>query len=190
MASLEAMKIRTRTGEQVPFSTVVNVEIIQSLPKIERLDRNRAVEISADADKAVADLDAVRADMEIWLDEKVRVEFPGVSYDFVGEAKDAEENNSGLKTGALIIVFGIYAMLAIPFRSYIQPLIVMSVIPLGLIGAVLGHLLEDYLKRDSGGMSIGILSYLGMLALAGVVVNDSLVLVDYIKRRRREGESV
>ena len=92
--------------------------------------------------------------------------------------------------GAMIIVFGIYAMLAIPFRSYVQPLMVMAVIPYGLIGAVAGHMLEDYLKSDSGGMPLSFLSYFGMLALSGVVVNDSLVLVDYINRRRARGDSV
>ena len=190
VASLEAMKIRTRDGQEVPFTTVANAKITETLPKIERIDRNRAVEISSDADKEAADLDAIRADLGAWLQVQIRDQFRGVAYKFVGEAKDARENMAGMRMGALVIIFGIYAMLAIPFRSYIQPLIVMSVIPFGLIGAVLGHLLENEIKSATGGMPIGILSYLGMLALAGVVVNDSLVLVDYINRRRRAGDSV
>ncbi|MDF1811720.1 MAG: efflux RND transporter permease subunit [Verrucomicrobiales bacterium] len=188
LASLESMKIRTRDGTQVPFTTVAKANVVKTYPKIERIDRNRAVQISADADKEVAKLDSVREEMGVWLEEKTQHEFHGIGYDFVGEAKDAEESSHGMVIGSMIIVFGIYAMLAIPFRSYVQPLIVMSVIPFGLIGAVMGHIFEDMLKP--GGMPIGTLSYLGMLALAGVVVNDSLGLVDYINRRRRAGDTV
>ena len=106
-------------------------------------------------------------------------EYPGISYTFEGEAKEARENSQTTIVGGILLIFGIYTMLAIPFRSYIQPLIVMSVIPFGLIGAVLGHMIH--------GMSLSMLSFFGMLALSGVVVNDSLVLVDYINRRVAEG---
>ncbi|MDF1754702.1 MAG: efflux RND transporter permease subunit [Verrucomicrobiales bacterium] len=188
LASLESMMIRTRDGVEVPFTTVADAKVVKTYPKIERINRNRAVQISSDADKEVAQLDSIRADMAVWLDDKIRNDFHSVSYEFVGEAKDAEESSHGMWIGAMIIVFGIYAMLAIPFRSYIQPLIVMSVIPFGLIGAVGGHLLEDMVKPN--GMPLGTLSYLGMLALSGVVVNDSLVLVDYINRRRKKGATV
>ena len=81
-------------------------------------------------------------------------------------------------------------MLAIPFRSYVQPLMVMAVIPYGLIGAVIGHVIEGWIKQEGSGMPLSFLSYFGMLALSGVVVNDSLVLVDYINRRRRAGAKV
>lgn len=87
-----------------------------------------------------------------------------------------------MAVGGIFVLFAIYAMLAVPFRSYVQPAIVMSVIPFGLAGAVVGHLIM--------GFNLSIMSVFGMLALAGVVVNDSLVLVDYINRRRREGMSV
>ncbi len=188
LATLETMKIRTRDGQQVPFSTVANAVVVKSYPKIERINRNRAVEISADANKEIVDLEAVRTEMGVWLGEQIQKKYPGTSYEFTGEAKDARETNHGMKIGAFIILFGMYGMLAIPFRSYAQPLIVMSVIPFGLVGAVIGHMIEDQLKP--AGMPIGIMSYLGMLALAGVVVNDSLVLVDYINRRKAKGDSV
>ncbi|MEM1293936.1 MAG: efflux RND transporter permease subunit [Verrucomicrobiota bacterium] len=190
LASLQAMKIRTQSGQEVPFSTVAEAKVAKTFPRIERINRYRAVHISADADKEVADLDMIRLEVGTWLDSKIRNHYQGMTYDFVGEAKDAEENEQGLFIGMLIVVFGVYAMLAIPFRSYVQPLIVMSVIPFGLIGAVFGHLIEDFFKGDIGGMPLTILSYLGMLALTGVVVNDSLVLVDYINRRKRAGASV
>jgi multidrug efflux pump subunit AcrB len=99
-----------------------------------------------------------------------------------GEAREQAESFSTVAVGGIFVLFAIYAMLAIPFRSYLQPLIVMSVIPFGLSGAIVGHLIM--------GFSLSIMSIFGMLALAGVVVNDSLVLVDYINRRRREGMTV
>jgi len=189
IAALEAMKIRTGDGREVPFTTVAEAVIGKSFPRIERNDRNRSVEISADADKESADLAGIRADLSEWL-PGVLAPYSGMSYSFEGEAREERENSGGMLMGALLIGFGIYAMLAIPFRSYAQPLIVMSAIPYGLVGAVGGHLIEDYFKRDGYGMPLSFLSYFGMLALSGVVVNDSLVLVDYINRRRREGESV
>lgn len=189
IAALEAMMIRTADGRAVPFTSVADAVIEKSYPRIERIDRNRAVEISADADKEVVDLAIVREDLAEWL-PTVLADYPGVNFSFEGEARDERENSGGILIGALMIVFGIYAMLAIPFRSYVQPLMVMAVIPYGLIGAVAGHIIEDFVKGDIGGMPLSFLSYFGMLALSGVVVNDSLVLVDYINRRRRAGDDV
>jgi len=105
--------------------------------------------------------------------------YPGVSFSLEGEAREQRESFGSLGYGLLFVLFSIYALLAIPFRSYLQPLIVMSVIPFGAAGAMLGHMIM--------GMNLTIFSLMGMLALTGVVVNDSLVLVDYINRRRREG---
>lgn len=187
--ALENMMIRTADGQAVPFSSVAEATVAKSFPRIERIDRNRAVEIDADADKDAVDLDAIRADIAAWMPSMLR-DYPGMSFSFEGEAEDERENSGGIWFGALLIAFGIYAMLAIPFRSYVQPLMVMAVIPYGLIGAVLGHLLEDWIRRDMGGMPLSFLSYFGMLALSGVVVNDSLVLVDYVNRRRKRGDSV
>ncbi|MEM9480248.1 MAG: efflux RND transporter permease subunit, partial [Verrucomicrobiota bacterium] len=108
--------------------------------------------------------------------------YPGLSYTYEGEIRDRQEANQSLLVGIIFAVLAIYALLAIPFRSYVQPLIVMSVIPFGLIGAVLGHMLM--------GKALSTFSTFGMLALGGVIVNDSLVLVDYVNRKRKEGMSV
>lgn len=189
IAALESMKIRTSDGRAVPFTTVADAVIVQSFPRIERIERNRAVEVSADADKEAVDLTLVREDLAAWMPTVLR-KYPGMSFSFEGEAKEERESSGGMLMGSLLIVFGIYAMLAIPFRSYVQPLMVMAVIPYGLIGAVAGHLIEDFIKQDTGGMPLSFLSYFGMLALSGVVVNDSLVLVDYINRRRKAGDDV
>ena len=105
--------------------------------------------------------------------------YPGVRYSFVGEQQEQRESLGGLFRGFVIALIVIYGLLAIPFRSYVQPMIVMSAIPFGLIGAAWGHVLM--------GKSMTILSAFGLVALTGVVVNDSLVLVDFINRSYRSG---
>ncbi len=177
LASLDNMRIRTSDGEEVPFTTVATANIGRSFPRIQRIDRHRALNIRADADKKTADLDSIRSDLSQFMQTLIR-DYPGMRYSFEGEARDEREANTAMLAGTLLIIFGIYAMLAIPFRSYVQPLIVMSVIPFGLIGAVIGHLIE--------GHTLSMLSNFGMLALSGVVVNDSLVLVDFINRKVKE----
>jgi multidrug efflux pump subunit AcrB len=103
---------------------------------------------------------------------------PNVAYSFEGIQQVQEEFQDGLQSAFLIAMFVIFTLMAIPFRSYLQPLIVMSAVPFGLIGAVLGHALL--------GMEISFMSMMGMVAVTGVVVNDSLVLVHFVNRRARE----
>lgn len=181
LASLRNMQIRTPDGDEIPFTAVAQATNAKSFPNIQRIDRKRSINVRADADTEKADIPSITDSLTVFLD-RLMLDYPGINYSFVGEAEDAEENQQTTLVGGILLLFGIYTMLAIPFRSYVQPLIVMSVIPFGLIGAVLGHMIE--------GLSLSMLSYFGMLALTGVVVNDSLVLVDYINRRTREGMTV
>ena len=120
----------------------------------------------------------LQADLRSYLEGLVS-QYPGVNYTMEGEAKEQQESFGSLAWALLFVFFVIYALLAIPLKSYWQPFIVMSVIPFGMIGAVLGHWIM--------GMELTIMSLLGMLALIGVVVNDSLVLVDFINKKRSEG---
>jgi len=112
------------------------------------------------------------------LDEMV-AQYPGVSYTLEGEAREQSDSMGSLEIALYFVFFIIYCSLAIPFKSYWQPLVVMSVIPFGVLGAMLGHWIM--------GFDLSLMSLLGMLALIGVVVNDSLVLVDYINKKRLEG---
>jgi multidrug efflux pump subunit AcrB len=116
-----------------------------------------------------------------WLSEQINA-YPGTTFEMAGEARDQAESTNSLTVGAIGLTILIYILLAIPFKSYSQPIIVMSVIPFGLVGAVIGHWIM--------GMDLTLLSFMGMLALSGVVVNDSLVLVDYINQKRNEGVSL
>ncbi len=178
LANLESMYIRTPQGVEVPFSEVAQLSMGRGYSVIKRIDRRRVVDVTADVNKETANVEAIKRDLETFL-AGIEARFPEVRYTLEGEAREQRESFASLRLGLAFVLFVIYALLAIPFRSYLQPLIVMSVIPFGVVGAILGHVVLD--------MNLSILSYMGMLALVGVVVNDSLVLVDYVNRRRAEG---
>jgi multidrug efflux pump subunit AcrB len=181
LASLDGMHIRTADGAEVPIGNVAEVQLGQGFATIRRIDRQRAVNVTADADKERVDTTRIGTELSGYLDDLLRAH-PGVRYTLEGELREQAESYGSLFYSIGFVLFGIYALLAIPFRSYAQPLLVMLVIPFSLIGALLGHMLL--------GMGLSFMSVLGMLALAGVVVNDSLVLVDWINRRRLEGMAI
>ncbi|WP_035476472.1 efflux RND transporter permease subunit [Aliagarivorans taiwanensis] len=178
LANLNSLLIRTSEGGDVPFSQVAALVPSQSPLTINRLDRQRTQNIRADLDKQSANIESIKQELVTWLGQQQQA-FPQVSFSLEGEAKEQRESFGSLQLGLIFVLFVVYSLLAIPFRSYWQPLIVMSVIPFGCIGAILGHMLM--------GMSLSIMSMMGMLALVGVVVNDSLVLVDYVNRQRAQG---
>jgi multidrug efflux pump subunit AcrB len=176
--TLEQMMIRIGPNQEVPLYQVANVAPGLSPDSILRVDRQRTLSVTSDFDKEAGDLSLVLSEVEEWLAQEMAA-YPGSSFEMAGEARDQEESSRGLQVGAIGLAILIYILLAIPFKSYSQPLIVMSVIPFGLVGAVMGHWIM--------GMDLTLLSFMGMLALSGVVVNDSLVLVDYINQKRKEG---
>lgn len=178
LTTLNSLLINTPSGGQVPLNHVATFTPGQSPSSIYRIDRYRTVNITADIEKANTNMTVLQAELKDFLDGLV-AKYPGIRHSLEGEAKEQRESFSSLGWALIFVFFVIYALLAIPFKSYIQPLIVMSVIPFGMIGAVLGHWIMA--------MELTIMSLLGMLALIGVVVNDSLVLVDYINKRRQEG---
>lgn len=178
MADLEDILVTTPNGGSVPLSHVAKFIPGKSPSTISRIDRYRTANVSADVEKLNTNMTVLQADLKDYLDELI-VQYPGVSHSLEGEAKEQRESFGSLGWALLFVFFIIYALLAIPFKSYLQPIIVMSIIPFGMIGAVIGHWIM--------GMELTIMSLLGMLALIGVVVNDSLVLVDFINKKRTEG---
>ena len=178
LSNLESMRVRTPTGQEVPFSAVANMEQGRSFSTITRIDRNRTIRVTADANKEETNLQVIQEDVLKFMPAIVS-KYNGMNFSLEGEAREQRESFGSVWLGSVFVLFAIYSLLAIPFKSYIQPLIVMSVIPFGLGGAIIGHLIM--------GHNLSMMSVLGMLALSGVVVNDSLVLVDYINRKRREG---
>jgi len=175
---LNNMMIRTQQGAQIPFNEVASLSPTTSPARIIRIDRNRTIDVTADMDKKTADVGAIKRDLQNYLDENLPL-YPGVSASLEGEAKEQRQSMGSLLTGLVFVIFVVYGLLAIPFKSYWQPIIVMSVIPFGAVGAIIGHW--------AMGMPLTIMSMMGMLALTGVVVNDSLVLVDYINKQRQAG---
>lgn len=178
VADLEDILVATPNGGSVPLSHVAKLIPGKSPSTISRIDRYRTANVSADVEKSNTNMTVLQADLKKYLDE-LMVQYPGVSHSLEGEAKEQRESFGSLAWALLFVFFIIYALLAIPFKSYIQPIIVMSIIPFGMIGAVIGHWIM--------GMELTIMSLLGMLALIGVVVNDSLVLVDFINKKCSEG---
>ncbi len=176
--NLQRMIIRTPSGEELPLGSVANVKMGRGFSAIKRVDRRRTLNVEADIDKETANVEAVKADLEAYF-ESIKDRYPDIRVALEGEAREQRESFGSLKTGLLFVLLVIYTLLAIPFRSYLQPLMVMCVIPFGIVGGILGHMIM--------GMSLSIMSYMGMLALCGVVVNDSLVLVDYVNKRRLDG---
>ena len=179
--TLSELLINTPDGRQVPLSLVADVTPGSGPASIRRVDRFRVVNVTADFDKDSTNAVSLNADLKQYVEELL-LAYPGVRYSFEGEAREQRETTESLKWGVVALLFLIYALLALPLKSYTQPLIVMSIIPFGLIGAVLGHVLLGY--------PMVMMSYLGLLALIGVVVNDSLVLVDFINQSRRKGGSL
>lgn len=179
ISKLNDMLINTPTGAKVPLSHVATLKPGKSASAIKRIDRYRTVNVTADIDKNTTNMTILNADLNQFLAELMS-KYPGVSYSLEGEAREQADSFSSLAWGLVFVFFIIYCLLAIPFKSYIQPLIVMSVIPFGAIGAIVGHWIM--------GMDLTIMSLLGLMALIGVVVNDSLVLVDFINAKVRLGE--
>jgi multidrug efflux pump subunit AcrB len=176
---VEDMRIRTPGGREVPFKQVAEVNMDQGYATIERAQRLRVIKVSADVNEDITNANEVRTELAAGFLANLKSNFPDLRYTIEGEGKQQKESLSDVKKGVYIALFGIYALLAVPFRSFTQPFIVMLAIPFGIVGAVAGHLIMGY--------NISLLSLFGMVGLAGVVVNDSLVLIYAANRLRRQG---
>lgn len=182
LAGLENMRVRTPQGAEVPFHSVAKATYSQGFATISRAERERTVRVTADVDETAANANEILAVLENSVLPRILDSYPSVKYSFEGENREQKETKESMIVSMLLALLVIYGLMAIPFRSYFQPLIVMAVIPFGLVGAIIGHVIF--------GLEISMLSMCGIVALAGVVVNDSLVLVDRVNRRRAEGRSI
>ncbi len=179
LADVENMRIRLSDGSEIPFKTVAEVQYGRGYSTIKRIDRRRVVTVSADVDTTVANANDINKDLLASVLPSLTLEFTGLQYRFGGEQREMNESLGSLKTNFLIAMMAVYALLAVQFRSYSQPAIIMSAIPFGIVGATIGHLLMGY--------NLGIMSMFGIVALSGVVVNDSLIMIDLINRERKSG---
>ncbi|WP_144804842.1 efflux RND transporter permease subunit [Maribacter sp. MAR_2009_72] len=179
--NLEKFLIRTQDGIEVPLMDVVEIEQREAFSSINRRDGRRVVNVGMDVEPANA-VGRVIATVQEETLPQLRADFPGITWSFEGSQADMRESTNTLKAGFSIAMLLIYALLAIAFSSYIQPLIVMTAIPFGIVGAVIGHILLGY--------DLSLVSLMGVIALSGVVVNDSLIMIDFANKRRKEGHPI
>ncbi len=176
IADLENMRIRTPGGDEVPFASVAEISFEKGYSRISRLDRERTVTVSADIDPELVEPQEIIKSLSENFIPELLARHPGVSHGLEGSSEEQAKLVSELLFAVIVALFLIYALIAIPLHSYSQPLLIMSVIPFGAIGAILGHVLM--------GKAISMFSLFGLFALAGVVVNDSLIMVDFINKAR------
>ena len=179
LSGIEEMRIRTLDGQEIPIEEVAEIETGQSYSVINRIDRHRTISVISDIDEAVGNASVIVAELNTDFLPSMVQRYPGVTYEFGGQEKRTRESLDSIKSGYMLAMMGIFLLLASQFRSYIQPVIIMMAIPFGLIGAILGHLVM--------GIEFTIVSIFGIVALSGIVVNDSLILIDFINRAVREG---
>ncbi|PLW70031.1 efflux RND transporter permease subunit [Pseudohalioglobus lutimaris] len=186
VSTLNNMFIRTPDGNAIPFETVAQFEVRPGLLKSTRIDFQRAAEVTAEADIAIIEPSKVMADVERNILPDLMKKYPGLSWEESGLADEERKMAVSMFVGFALALFGIYALLAVPTRSYLQPLIIMGVIPFGIIGAILAHW--------ALGHDMSMMSVMGIVALSGVVVNDSLILVDYVNKSvaagRKKNEAI
>lgn len=179
LTDIERMRIRTPDGAEVPFSEVARATVGRGYANIQRADGHRVVSVSADVDEKAANPDEINGDLGDRFLPMLLQDYPGLSYSYEGQERERKDSFASLGRGFLIAMFVIYALLAIPFRSYTQPLVVMLAIPFGMVGAVWGHVIM--------GLDLALLSMFGIVALSGVVVNDSLVLLSFYNQMTATG---
>ena len=176
---LETMRIRVPGGGEVPLDRAATLEEGRGFSKINRTDRKRVINVTANVDGNVANAEEIIAELRAQALPELVSDYPGLSFNLEGEDKNRRESMASMFFGFKLVLIVIFALLAIPFRSYSQPVLIMIAIPFGIVGAILGHFIMGY--------NLSILSMFGIVALTGVVVNDSLLLIDYINRMRRKG---
>ncbi len=177
--TLRNMRIRADDGTATPFSVVTDTKFGSGLASIQRADSNRVVSVQAEVDKTTTSGEEVLARLEQEFFPEFRAQHPGVEISLRGEAEQRVKSIQSLLFGFLLSIIFIYILLAIPLKSYAKPVAIMSVIPFGIIGALLGHVIF--------GLPVSILSVFGLLALSGIVVNDSLVLIHRIDEMKAGG---
>jgi multidrug efflux pump subunit AcrB len=179
ISQLGELYVRGDDGEQYPISEVADLEVKRGYAEINRLDQKRSITISADLDEHEANAEeTIAAFKSQWLDGKLK-DHPRLSVNWEGQAEQTRESMNSLFRGFVVSMAAIYFLLALQFRSYFQPFMIMFVIPFGLIGAIAGHFVM--------GLDIALFSMFGLVALTGVVVNDSIVLVEFINQQIEEG---
>ena len=179
--TLEAMRVTLPDGRRVALAQLAELLPGYGPSRITRESRERAVNVVADVDKSITSADVVTREVQESF-ATIGTRYPGYRISYKGDAQDTEESLAGLGRAMLISLAVIYLILGALFRSVSQPLVIMFIILFGVVGVVIGHVVMD--------RSISLMSLIGLLALTGVVVNDSLILIEFVNQRRRDGTSL
>ncbi|MCA9175048.1 MAG: efflux RND transporter permease subunit [Planctomycetales bacterium] len=186
LTNLREIRIRTEDGIERPLTEVADVEIVRGYSEINRVDQLRSITVSADLDEKVANarqiIQGPQGLKNQFIPNVLAKEFPNVQVRWEGQQQQTSESVGSLMRGLVIAMFGMFILLVVEFKSYLQPLLVMMIIPFGLIGAIIGHGIQ--------GIPLTMFSLFGLVALTGIVVNDSIVLIDFINHRVRAGVPV
>ncbi|MEX0968783.1 MAG: efflux RND transporter permease subunit [Bacteroidia bacterium] len=174
--NLQDFLVRTPDGTEVPLLDVVLIEEREAFVSINRRDGRRVVTVSMDVEPASAVTQVIEA-LQAEVLPQLRADYPGITWSFEGSQAEMRESMQSLWGGFALAMMVIYALLAMAFNNYVQPLIVMAAIPFGIVGAVIGHILLGY--------DLSLVSLMGVIALSGVVVNDSLIMIDYANKKRK-----
>jgi multidrug efflux pump subunit AcrB len=179
LAEFSDVYVDTGDGVKRPITELANVHVERGYSEINRVNQRRSITVTADVDERRAVADEIVSDMDATFIPQLQQNYPGIGVRWEGQQEQSEESINSLLIGLGIALIAMFALLTLEFSSYVQPAIVMAVIPFGMVGALWGHVVM--------GLPLTLFSMLGMVALTGVVVNDSIVLVDFINARLREG---
>ena len=182
LTGIEEMRIRTADGREIPIDEVAEIERGRAYSTINRVDRKRTITVTADIDEAAANASQIVSALKADFLPALVKRYPGISFDLEGQEKRTAESLDSIQSGYILALMAIFLLLAYQFRSYTQPVIIMVAIPFGLIGAILGHLVM--------GLEFTMISIFGIVALSGIVVNDSLILIDFINRAVSDGVAI
>jgi multidrug efflux pump subunit AcrB len=182
MSALEKFYVMGSDKEKVPISSVANLEETRGYAAINRINAMRTVTVTADVDSRVANAAQIIADTREKFLPRLHEDFPGVKVLAEGEEKETKASMSGMLKALLTGIFGVFCILSFQFKSYIEPMVVMITIPFAFIGVVWGHIVM--------GLDLSMPSIMGFVSLAGIVVNDSILLVSFIKIHMARGENI
>ena len=179
LKEFKQLRIRTDDGQERPLTELAEVDVERGYSEINRVDQMRSITISADVEEGVGNARDIVKQLQTDFMPNILAEFPQVRVRWEGQQEQTKESIGSLLTGTLVALLVMFFLLTLVFRSYLQPLLIFLIIPFGVIGAIFGHAIM--------GLPITLFSFFGLVALTGVVVNDSIVLIDFINRRVRDG---
>ena len=179
LSDFESLAILSKQGEAVPLVAIAQINEVREFSRIMRINHQRTITLSGDIDSKITNTNAVINDtIKRFLPQLIK-DYPGLVFSLEGEVKNSKETNLSVLSGFIAGIAGVYLLLSLTFRNYREPIVVLINIPLALIGVIWGHLLF--------GLDLTLPSMIGFVSLAGIVVNDSILLVEYVKIRSREG---